>query len=63
VAKGTNSFMEKGNEVNSRRFLPGQNIRICDGDGGDEDDEDDDENITNAPYRADLQRKFLRVIT
>jgi len=60
--------MEKGNEVNSRRFLPGQNIRICDGDGDDEDDddddnEDDDENITNAPYRADLQRKFLRVIT
>jgi len=57
--------MEKGNEVNSRRFLPGQNIRICDGgdEDDDDDDEDDDENITNAPYRADLQRKFLRVIT
>lgn len=28
--------MEKGNEADSRRFLPGQNIRICDGDGGED---------------------------
>ena len=63
--------MEKGNEANSQRFLPGQNIRICDDDDDDDDDEDENEDenedgdgaILRTHRLPDLQRKFLRVIT
>jgi len=63
--------MEKGNEANSQRFLPGQNIRICDGDDDDDDDNDDDDDenedgdgaILRTHRLPDLQRKFSRVIT